>query len=329
MVSDDIRLREVALESDPVAQMVIDGAGVVTLINERARALFGLTADDVGRPLQRPRRSRTGRSSCGRRSRRSRPGGGRWSGRTWPGAARRASPGSSTSPCSRCWSWTAASSASRSPSATSPVKALQEELQQSKQALETAYEELQSSNEELETTNEELQSTNEELETTNEELQSTNEELETMNEELQSTNEELQTINDELRQRTDELNDSNAFLGSILSSLRGGVVVIDRDLKVLVWNDRAADLWGLRADEVQGRHLLNLDIGLPLSELRQPIRACLAKESRLQHVELSATNRRGRPIRCTVTCTPLDGGPDGGVRGVILLMETQDDAAPA
>src|SRR4029079_9150331 len=65
----------------------------------------------------------------------------------------------------------------------SRVQELQNQLNRSKQDLETAYEELQSSNEELETTNEELQSTVEELETTNEELQSTNEELETMNEE--------------------------------------------------------------------------------------------------------------------------------------------------
>jgi two-component system CheB/CheR fusion protein len=149
-----------------------------------------------------------------------------------------------------------------------------------------------------------------------------------MNEELQSTNEELETINTELRQRTDELNDSAAFLTSIPSGLRAGVAVIDRDLKVLVWNERAVDLWGVRADEVQGRHLLNLDIGLPLSDLRQPIRACLAGETRFQQVEVDATNRRGRPIRCTVTCTPLDSAPGGGVRGVIILMGSQDEAPP-
>jgi hypothetical protein len=43
-----------------------------------------------------------------------------------------------------------------------------------------------------------------------------------MNEELQSTNEELQTINDELRLRTTELNQANAFLNSILGSLKAG-----------------------------------------------------------------------------------------------------------
>ena len=123
---------------------------------------------------------------------------------------------------------------------------LQEKLQKSQQELETAKEEFQSTNEELETTNEELQSTNEELETTNEELQSTNEELETMNEELQSTNEELQTLNDELHLRTNALNQANSLLNSILASLEGGVVVIDRQFKILTWNEAAENLWGLR-----------------------------------------------------------------------------------
>ena len=103
--------------------------------------------------------------------------------------------------------------------------------------LETAYEELQSTNEELETTNEELQSTVEELETTNEELQSTNEELETMNEELQSTNDELA---DDQRgaaaSARGELDQANGFLETILTSLRAGVVVLDPELQVQVWN---------------------------------------------------------------------------------------------
>ena len=64
-----------------------------------------------------------------------------------------------------------------------------------------------------------------------------------MNEELQSTNEELQTANVELRHRTDDLNRANSFLDSILTSLRIGVVVVDRNLSVQIWNRRAEDLW--------------------------------------------------------------------------------------
>jgi two-component system CheB/CheR fusion protein len=91
----------------------------------------------------------------------------------------------------------------------------------------------------------------------------------------------------------------------------------------MVWNDQAEDLWGLRAPEAQGQHFLNLDIGLPVTQLQQAIRACLAGESRNQQVTLPATNRRGRAIQCTVTCCPLFGQGDD-IRGTILLMEARD-----
>ena len=216
---------------------------------------------------------------------------------------------------------TPCSSARGSRFTTSPrYRSLETELQHSKQELETAYEELQSTNEELETTNEELQSTIEELETTNEELQSTNEELETMNEELQSANEELQTINDELRNRSTDLNSAHAFLESVFTSLRSGVVVLDRNLRVLVWNHRAEDLWGLRADEAQRTDFLGLDIGLPVHDLRQPIRDILSGAAEHLETLLPATSRRGKALECRVMLAPLHDSGDG-VEGVILLMD--------
>lgn len=196
---------------------------------------------------------------------------------------------------------------------------LQEELQHSNQELETANEELQSSNEELETTNEELQSTNEELETTNEELQSTNEELETMNEELQSTNEELETLNVELRQRTTDLNNSNTFLGSILASLDAAVIVVDDRMNVISWNSTAAELWGLRQDEVMNKPFLGLDIGLPVEQLKTPLKDCLKKEETCD-LSLDAINRRGQKIACDIRCSPLITSEDEGV-GAIMLIE--------
>jgi two-component system CheB/CheR fusion protein len=167
-----------------------------------------------------------------------------------------------------------------------------------------------------------LQSSVEELQTTNEELQSTNEELETMNEELQSTNEEMQTVNDELRQRSTELNEVNSFLASILRSLQGGVVVLNRDLQIQIWNHKTEDLWGLRSEEVIGKHFLNLDIGLPVDLLRTAIRNCLAGEDR-QTIIVDAVNRRGKTIHCKVTCSALVGVANN-VTGVILLMEEAD-----
>src|SRR5205807_7198935 len=178
---------------------------------------------------------------------------------------------------------------------------LEEDIQRAKQDAETvneelqaANEELQSTNEELETTNEELQSTNEELETTNEELQSTNEELETMNEELQSTNEELETMNHELRHRTLELNDLNTFLEAILTTIGLAVLVVDSRQQVRIWNGQAREMWGLTPEEVEGQHLLSLDIGLPLERLRSELKAVLTGNSEQEEAVIDATNRRGR-----------------------------------
>jgi two-component system CheB/CheR fusion protein len=200
---------------------------------------------------------------------------------------------------------------------------LEEKLKISHTELETINEELQSTNEELETTNEELQSTVEELETTNEELQSTNEELETMNEELQSTNEELETINDELNLRTTELNISKGFLETVLGNLKVGVVVVDREFRIQNWNRHAEDLWGLGSSEIMGVSFLGLDIGLPVEKLRQPIRSVLDGKADIQEVLLPAINRRGKSIACRVTCTAFSGGTKER-QGVVLMMEAEE-----
>ncbi|RYZ67926.1 MAG: PAS domain S-box protein [Proteobacteria bacterium] len=291
-----LSIRESLFERTPHAQLVLDTSGHLLMVNDRARTLFGLTSRDVGRPFRdvalalRPE-LRTGidRSLI--------------DGRPivsvdldWPVGHGFVPLEASIIPLQ-----------SNSGALlgvqllffdAGPKRQLQQELLKAKRELEATYEELQSTSEELETTNEELQSTVEELETTNEELQSTNEELETMNEELQSTNEELQTTNDELRLRSDELNQVNGFLHSILSSLRVGVVVLDHDLHVRIWNHRAEDLWGMRQDEVVGKHFLNLDIGLPTERLRLPIRACVAGDVDQHEMVLEAVSRRGKAIAC-------------------------------
>ena len=138
--------------------------------------------------------------------------------------------------------------------------------------------------------------------------------------------EELETTNTELRVRSDELNTANAFLHSILTGLEVAVVVVDPKLQVLAWNHRAEDLWGLRAAEVQGRHLMNLDIGLPVEQLRQPIRAVLAGETNRAELTLDCRNRRGRAVRCPITCTQLSGA-NGDTLGAILLIE--EDPLPS
>ena len=105
-----------------------------------------------------------------------------------------------------------------------------------------------------------------------EELQSAYEELETMNEELQSTNQEMMAINDQLNERNDAFNQVNAFLNAILESISGSIIVLDPQLRVIIWSQKSEDLWGLRSNEVQNQHFLNLNIGLPVEKLTKPIR---------------------------------------------------------
>jgi two-component system, chemotaxis family, CheB/CheR fusion protein len=202
---------------------------------------------------------------------------------------------------------------------------LQQELRATQESLETHVEELQSSNEELETTNEELQSTNEELETTNEELQSTNEELETMNEELRSTNEELEAANEELRERSEETAEWRRYADSVLRGLGIGIAVLDRDFKVRSWNRWNENAWGLRAEEVQGESVFNLDIGLPVRRIQPDLERVVFGEAQGAELDVQAVDRRGRPLRCRVRIVPLQ---DGAVvsQGAVITLEDVTEA---
>jgi two-component system CheB/CheR fusion protein len=319
---DDHALRDASFEVSPVAQAIIDGSGRLAWVNQQARTLFKLDRRDVGRPLQdlelsyRPveLRSRIDlvhaeRHAIGLRNVEL----------AGEDGEQRFYDVNLTPLLGGGGAVGEIQGVSIAFTDVTRYKVLQAEVEASKRDVETAYEELQSTVEELETTNEELQSTNEELETTNEELQSTNEELETMNEELQSTNEELETINEELNQRTNEVNSANAFLEAILTSIEGGVVVVDHELRVTAWNHGAEQLWGLRPEEAQGQHLMNLDIGLPTAQLRIPLRQAMTDGGASSEVVVEAVNRRGKTIRIKVTSSPMH--LNGVTQGAILLME--------
>ncbi|MFL5844539.1 MAG: CheR family methyltransferase [Solirubrobacteraceae bacterium] len=317
-------LRDQAFDLSPGAQVVFDAAGVLIVANQEARDRFEIDDSDIGRPLQdlamsyRPveLRGHIDRVMSERRPLRLSEAVGGPNGATESVFEVRISP------------LTGADEALIGTAVTfvdiTAEHHLQHELDRSRHELQTAYEELQSTVEELETTNEELQSTNEELETTNEELQSSNEELETMNEELQSTNEELQTINDEVRERSSDLDDVNAFLETILTSLGMAIAVVDRQGVVAVWNSHASDLWGLRGDEVVGHHLLGLDIGLPVEQLKPLLTRALGGAEPRGEIELDAVNRRGRALRCHVTVLPLT--EEDAPSGAVVLMNVADPA---
>ena len=325
--TDVARLRHSALMSSAAAQIVLDSEGRLALANHRAMNVFSLSARDLGQSIQdlevsyRPLELR-GHIEEARTTRRP----------IWVRDVEIMRGGSERTVLDV--QLVPLTDDTGSPLGTTIIfndvtqyRKLQDELLYSNRQLETAYEELQSTNEELETTNEELQSTVEELETTNEELQSTNEELETMNEELQSMNDELHFSNEALRERQDEVDRLNQFTASVLGSMDAGVVVVDADMMVLAWNTRAEDLWGVRTDEAVGAHLMNLDIGLPVEQLRSPIRAQLSDPTAQPEVlVLPAVNRRGRHVEVRVTFTSIrdHGGP---TPATVVMMDVQADGS--
>jgi two-component system CheB/CheR fusion protein len=79
---------------------------------------------------------------------------------------------------------------------------------------------------------------------------------------------------------------------------------------------------------VQGKHFFNLDIGLPVEQLKQPIRACMTDERGASQVTLQATNRRGKTIQCAVTCSPLSDVRKQ-VSGAVVLMEDKGEVKSA
>jgi two-component system, chemotaxis family, CheB/CheR fusion protein len=316
-------VRELAFRANPVAQIVVTGEDTVAMINQQAEAMFGLTARDIGRLLRdlevsyRPVELRAYLEQAKIERRSARIPDVKWQ---------------------RAGAETVWFELHINPLVdahngllgvsivffdVTATRALLDKVVQTNAQLEAAYEELQSTNEELETTNEELQSTVEELETTNEELQSTNEELETMNEELQSTNDELHTINDALGERSVELDEARTFLDSLVNSVHFGMVVVDREMRVVVWNRGCEELWGLRADETQGQVLTTLDIGLPVDEIRPLIGNAFVDPNTPGNSVFEAVNRRGRPTQVRVTCTGFQSSAEDGVNGALLLMDTQ------
>ncbi len=146
-------------------------------------------------------------------------------------------------------------------SASATQKAMQIELQQSREDLQTLREEMQTSQEELKSANEELQSTNEEL-------QSTNEELTTSKEEMQSLNEELQTVNAELQVKVDDLSRVSNDMNNLLNSMEIATVFLDNTLNIRRFTSHISHLFKVIGSDV-GRPLSDIVTDLDYPELQQ------------------------------------------------------------
>ncbi len=164
------------------------------------------------------------------------------------------------------------------------VAALQRELRDKEEYLQTTTEE-------LETSNEELKSANEEMQSINEEMQSTNEELETSKEELQSVNEELATVNAELQGKVSDLSQANNDMNNLLAGTGVGTIFVNHQLQILRFTPAITEVINLIASDV-GRSVG--DIVSNLTDYNQLVEDIQRVLDTLVPAELEVKNTPGK-----------------------------------
>jgi two-component system, chemotaxis family, CheB/CheR fusion protein len=191
-----------------------------------------------------------------------------------------------------------------------------------REELDATREYLQSIIEEQRTTNEELRSANEEIQSSNEELQSINEELETAKEELQSTNEELTTVNEELQNRNDELSQVNNDLNNLLASVNIPILMLGNDLRIRRFTPVSEKVMNLIPGDI-GRPVTDIKSNLKIQDLRE--RTLHVIESlETEEVEVEDTSGKGYLMRMRPYRT-VDNKIDGVV---IVLLDVDSKPRP-
>ena len=147
--------------------------------------------------------------------------------------------------------------------------------------------ELASSRAHLESVIVEQEAAAEELVASNEELQSLNEELESSKEELEATNEELTTVNQELQVRNAELESSREFAQATIDTVRGSLVVLGSDLRVLKANRSFYRTFRLSPQQAERHFIYELGDGLfGAPRLRALLEEALPVSRTLEDVEI-------------------------------------------
>jgi two-component system, chemotaxis family, CheB/CheR fusion protein len=190
------------------------------------------------------------------------------------------------------------------------IRALEEELAETKQYLQAVVES-------QDAVHEELQSAHEEVLSNNEELQSTNEELETAQEELQSANEELTTLNEELQNRNASLAQLYSDVNNLVNNINIPIVIVGNDLRIRRFTPSAEKLLNLIPADV-GRPIGNIRPNLVVDDLEQLVREAV---STLGTQETEVEDRNGR--RYALRVRPYRTEDDKIDGAVIALVDVE------
>jgi PAS domain S-box-containing protein len=123
----------------------------------------------------------------------------------------------------------------------------------------------------------------------------------------------------QLRVKADELDRMREFSENILESLNDGIAVVDRNDRIVRWNRRLEELYGLRHESAVGRRLDQLfDSGF--FEVLRSARLESPEGAAFYRVPLTTRHEAARRLLVNVATTPLRDS-DGAIAGTIVIVE--------
>jgi two-component system, NtrC family, sensor kinase len=122
----------------------------------------------------------------------------------------------------------------------------------------------------------------------------------------------------QLRMKADELERMREFSENILESLNDGLAVVNRENRVVRWNRRLEELYGVRHEDAVGRRLGELFDSMFMEVLGS--RRESVEGTAFYRVPLPTRHDPSRRLLVNVATTPLRDS-DGAVAGTILVIE--------
>ena len=123
----------------------------------------------------------------------------------------------------------------------------------------------------------------------------------------------------QLTVKADELDRMREFSENILESLNDGLVVVNKDDRVVRWNRRLEELYGIRHEHAAGRPLVEL-FGDGFFEVLRSARSESLEGGAFYRVPLTTRHEPPRRLLVNVATTPLRES-DGRVAGTIVIIE--------
>ncbi|HEV3484295.1 MAG TPA: PAS domain-containing protein, partial [Vicinamibacterales bacterium] len=123
----------------------------------------------------------------------------------------------------------------------------------------------------------------------------------------------------QLRNKADELQRLRDFSENILESLNDGLAVLDRDDRIVRWNRRLEELYGVRHEAAVGRRLDEI-FDASFYDVVRSARRDSPDGAAMYRVPLTTRHDPSRRLLLNVATTPLRAS-DGAIAGTILVIE--------